>query len=725
MVSTRRRQQITPTKATPTKATPTEATLSKTEPASAVKSKQSTPVTKTSQSTPQPQSTKKSPAPKSAKRTPAPKSAKPSPLAVDPPADSPAKLELADEVLLQVADMEEESRSEDDGSELGVGSDGRGESGEEEEGGEGEEMDEDEDDEELEDLDSFVMQPGLAEAMQKLQEQIAEPSIFLQPSADVSATARETAKPSAEVSATARETAKVLYQYANRHLMMGTSKSEGREIKGSRLGGAMNGLLPELCADAGFDAEQIWLQLEDSATAALKRVRRLITKATTGVQQGKGGQVSFIKPEFEKDIAALGLMQQSAKLAGKQGGKKGAKKKSGGNVRDLMYEDFFGKKSGGGKGAAADDAEEEEEEDEGANTMEDGFSGEEESESGSGEDDQATQKLKKESLKASRPQLDKESLDVMSSHEKRLARLQERITELEESAMGTKAWHLTGETSASKRPLNSALALDMDFESTVKPPPMPTEEVMADLEVLIKKRIADHQYDDVVYVAPQGPDRRKKGLGELYEDDFVRAAVGGVAEDKDEKIRAEAKAIFQALVVKLDALTHFSFSPKPVVEDMTVKSEVAAILMEEAAPIAVSKVSMQLPSEVYKPASKGKPQAETELSREERKRRRATKKRSSKASKAQKETDQRRRSTAEGGTALVSGRKSVAAATAAISGGKKGAPVVGKTHARTEFGKSTAVFAKLQEQQDQAKAGIAPPKRSKPVTTTSIAGFKL
>ena len=43
----------------------------------------------------------------------------------------------------------------------------------------------------------------------------------------------------------------------------------------------------------------------------------------------------------------------------------------------------------------------------------------------------------------------------------------------------------------------------------------------------------------------------------------------------------------QALVAKLDALSHFHFAPKPVVEELTVRSDVAAVLMEEAAPVAV------------------------------------------------------------------------------------------------------------------------------------------
>jgi len=34
----------------------------------------------------------------------------------------------------------------------------------------------------------------------------------------------------------------------------------------------------------------------------------------------------------------------------------------------------------------------------------------------------------------------------------------------------------------------------------------------------------------------------------------------------------------QALVGKLDALTHFHFAPKPVVEDLNVRSDVAAVV---------------------------------------------------------------------------------------------------------------------------------------------------
>lgn len=72
-----------------------------------------------------------------------------------------------------------------------------------------------------------------------------------------------------------------------------------------------------------------------------------------------------------------------------------------------------------------------------------------------------------------------------------------------------------------------------------------------------------------------------QGLGEVYEEAFVRQAAGGSAADKDEPKRAEARALLAALFVKLDALTRFHYAPKPVVEELAVRSDVAALAMEE------------------------------------------------------------------------------------------------------------------------------------------------
>lgn len=60
--------------------------------------------------------------------------------------------------------------------------------------------------------------------------------------------------------------------------------------------------------------------------------------------------------------------------------------------------------------------------------------------------------------------------------------------------MGEKPWHLVGEVSASARPLNSALEIDMDYDTTNRPPPAPTEEATQTLEDVIKRRIAEGRW---------------------------------------------------------------------------------------------------------------------------------------------------------------------------------------------------------------------------------------
>lgn len=47
------------------------------------------------------------------------------------------------------------------------------------------------------------------------------------------------------------------------------------------------------------------------------------------------------------------------------------------------------------------------------------------------------------------------------------------------------------QVSAAKRPKNSALEVDLDFEHNVRPVPQTTEESTASLEDLIKKRIVE------------------------------------------------------------------------------------------------------------------------------------------------------------------------------------------------------------------------------------------
>lgn len=77
--------------------------------------------------------------------------------------------------------------------------------------------------------------------------------------------------------------------------------------------------------------------------------------------------------------------------------------------------------------------------------------------------------------------------------------------------------------SAGARPLNSALEIDMDFDRSLKPPPQPTEEFTSSLEDLIKRRIADQQFDDPVRREP-APDMVQKQAAEF--DDKQSGKVG-------------------------------------------------------------------------------------------------------------------------------------------------------------------------------------------------------
>ena len=75
-----------------------------------------------------------------------------------------------------------------------------------------------------------------------------------------------------------------------------------------------------------------------------------------------------------------------------------------------------------------------------------------------------------------------------------------------------------------------------------------------------------------------------QGLGDLYAADYVQAATGVGAEDKQEPIRKEARMLLKSLFARLDALSHFHYAPKPIIEDMRVRAEVPALAMEDVAP---------------------------------------------------------------------------------------------------------------------------------------------
>ncbi|CAI9754144.1 unnamed protein product [Fraxinus pennsylvanica] len=231
--------------------------------------------------------------------------------------------------------------------------------------------------------------------------------------------------------------------------------------------------------------------------------------------------------------------------------------------------------------------------------------------------------------------------NTLSTHEKELEKLRSEIEMMEKANLDPKTWTMQGEVTAAKRPKNSALEVDLDFEHNVRPAPVITEEVTASFEELIQKRILEGRFDDVQkpptlpFKSPRekielDENKSEKGLAALYEDEYVQKTglVSTAMSFKDEQ-KKEASMLFKKLCLKLDALSHFHFTPKPVIEDMSIQANVPALAMEEIAPLAVSDAAMLAPEEVF--AGKGDVKEETELTKTERKRRRANKKRKFKA----------------------------------------------------------------------------------------------
>ncbi|KAJ9568273.1 hypothetical protein OSB04_004239 [Centaurea solstitialis] len=275
----------------------------------------------------------------------------------------------------------------------------------------------------------------------------------------------------------------------------------------------------------------------------------------------------------------------------------------------------------------------------------------------------------------------------LSTHEKQLLEQRAKIEQVERENLEAKSWTMQGEVNATKRPKNSALEVDLDWERNAKPPPVITEEVSQSIEELIMKRIAEGQFDDV-QKAPSLPSKApremkeldenqsKKGLGELYADEYAQKTglVSQALSFSDEQ-KKEASLLFKKLCLKLDALSHFHFTPKPVIEDMSIQTNVPALAMEEVstlletshiihnaafmillatylslfsswmqiAPLAVSDAAMLAPEEVF--SGKGDIKEEAELTQEDRKRRRAHKKRKFKAENAKRMAKKPREST--------------------------------------------------------------------------------
>lgn len=226
----------------------------------------------------------------------------------------------------------------------------------------------------------------------------------------------------------------------------------------------------------------------------------------------------------------------------------------------------------------------------------------------------------------------------LSTHEKQKLQIAQEIRRLEALNVSKKPWTLSGEASAQARPINSLIEEDLDFERTGKPVPVVTIETTNDIEALVKRRILARDFDEITRRLPDAlgdaaSTRRgradiavddakdARGLGEIYEQEYQRAA--DPAAYKDERSKAvkkqheEIDRLWNDIREQLDVLGNLHFRPKRAQVEIKVVEDKPRIAMEDARPGVTADGgadgSMLAPQEIYKPGVDSREKSKEEV----------------------------------------------------------------------------------------------------------------
>jgi U3 small nucleolar RNA-associated protein MPP10 len=335
-----------------------------------------------------------------------------------------------------------------------------------------------------------------------------------------------------------------------------------------------------------------------------------------------------------------------------------------------------------------------------------------------------------------------------SRHSKLSEKLRRQTEQLEKEMIAEKPWQMTGETTSKTRPVNSLLEGTPQFEMASKQAPTITVEQTASLEEIIKKRILAEDWDDIVprelpdvgwhkkrgELPEVSQEKSKLGLGELYEREYLKKAVGydvDAAEKKSEEDNAkdEMKQLFANLCSKLDALSNYHFAPRPIADEAEVRPVTApAIAMEEVLPLHVSDARGVAPEEVYatKRGREGILRGESEMEQADRKRLRSSKKAARRKVRKEKLADDKLISRLEPGLGLnnpYEKRKMREELSLARSRGKV---TTGEQIFDTKFGSSGTFFKRLQsEAQQSIQNSSTPDEKTEKTSKTKSSVYKL
>uniref|UniRef100_A0A1A8FMD2 U3 small nucleolar ribonucleoprotein protein MPP10 n=1 Tax=Nothobranchius korthausae TaxID=1143690 RepID=A0A1A8FMD2_9TELE len=400
--------------------------------------------------------------------------------------------------------------------------------------------------------------------------------------------------------------------------------------------------------------------------------------------------------------------------------------------RDLRYKDFFG--AAGGKPAKTDDQsdgdddaseeedeEELEEEDDDYHDEEDNDEDEQDSRSKaahkkvtfdlSGEENSEGEDMEEIfGGKASSSEKSK----LKSSFEKRQEKMSQKIQDLEKAALAEKPWQLSGEVTAQSRPENSMLEEDVEFEQTSRLAPAITEETTLQLEDIIKQRIKDQAFDDVVRKEKPkeevfeykkrltlDQEKSKQSLAEIYEQEYIKQTQQKT-EVEENPAHVEIQKLMDQLFIKLDALSNFHFTPKPPVPEVKVVSNLPSVTMEEVAPVSTSDATLLAPEEVKEKNKSGDLLGDTEKTSTDKKRDRRQKKKVKRLKIKEKEKRQKLKEASKAGENRKLSKAEVTENLKKLT--KGGKAVILKDEGKDKALKSSQAF--FSQLQDQVKSQI-------------------
>lgn len=244
------------------------------------------------------------------------------------------------------------------------------------------------------------------------------------------------------------------------------------------------------------------------------------------------------------------------------------------------------------------------------------------------------------------------------------ARTRQMIDAIEDENVSKKPWQLRGEVSGHSRPKDSLLDMDMDHDSSMRFAPLSGTEKDETIEDVIRQRITDGLFDDVVrtFSASLDTAREQKrddlpelsqakpseGLADVYARDFMLAKESARSNATSQEIsketeqespeQQEVSRLYEKLAGKLDALAGIQFMPSPrqTPDDMKVQGNVMALKSEEAIPEGVSDAKVLTPRETYSVEGKALT-GQREVTKKERRANRSKAKRGRKSANAAKE----------------------------------------------------------------------------------------